>query len=148
MTTARRIAALLALVGAMPLLAGCVLLPDALDPPAPCSAFAACSQIQEVVVESATFSQSQAVPDFDSGTYLVTDPAALDDLEALVQRIRTDTVLVEGCPGGRTTELVMTTTQYDDIAITVDTCSDDPLAGQIDELVAGWHASGVATSAP
>jgi hypothetical protein len=150
----RTLAATVALAAGVLGLSGCVVLPEAPDPSMPCGALAVhplpqCSQSRGLESTSATFWQSQAVPGFDGGTYAVVDPAALDELDGVLgSSVTGDAVITGECDGGRTTELTVDSARLGTVTIVVDTCTDDPLAVALDELVARWHASGVAQPVP
>ncbi|SDH78506.1 hypothetical protein [Agrococcus jejuensis] len=135
-------------------LGGCVVTPDVIEPDVPCGAVAvhplpACTQMPMLAAESATYAQTQALPDFDSATYLVTDDAALAELDALLSsRVRGDVTILGDCDGGRTTELVVESATLGTVTVLVDTCTGDPLADDVDDPVSGWHDAGVGTPVP
>lgn len=133
-------------LAAVPLV-GCMPLPSAIVPPTPdtpCTSLAACSVVPSIDITSATLTQSQAVEDFDAGTYVMTDTAALERLSDILAayNIVSDATEVGDCDGGRTTVLTWTSVGSSG-TITVDTCSDSDLAADIDELAADWHESGL-----
>ncbi|GAA2171546.1 hypothetical protein GCM10009846_05720 [Agrococcus versicolor] len=150
----RTAAAVLAVAVAALGLSGCIALPEDPEPSMPCGALTThplprCSQVEVLGSTSATFWQSQAVPGFDGGTYVVTDPAAMHDLDdVLGTRVTGDAVVTGECDGGRTTELTVDTARLGTITVVVDTCTDEALASDVDDLVAQWHADGVAQPVP
>lgn len=143
----RRLAAIALAALATVALAGC--LPSPIDvvettPPAPCSSLMMCTQAPVATIESATVSQSQALPDFDSRTFVMTDATQLARLSDILlsHGVYGDATELGPCAGGRTTVLTWTA-QGQSNTVTVDTCSDADLAAEIDALVADWHASGL-----
>lgn len=136
-------------------LGGCVVTPDVVEPDVPCGAvsvapLAQCSQAPPVDIVQVVVSQSQALPDFDSTRYLQTDPAALDDLEAILgDRIPPGGITeTSDCAGQRTTVLEVQSTNAGDFTVTVDTCAEAPIADEIDDLASAWLATGALPPAP
>lgn len=136
-------------------LGGCVALPPEPTIDVPCGVVSVaplvqCSQTQPVDIEQVVVSQAQALPDFDSTRYLQTDPAALDDLEAILGNQIPPGGITETstCDGQRTTVLEVSSTNFGDFTVTVDTCAEAAIAGDIDELASVWLASGTLPPAP
>ena len=108
------------------------------------AAVAACSAPDTSPIVSATWEQSQALPDFDGGPGEVTDPAqlaalaeVLDDHDIEGQ----DVSIGESCPGSRSTDITYETEDGGEFHVSVDTCEDDEAAQAIDGLVSGWRTS-------
>lgn len=130
---------------------GCILPPDAGGTDMPCAALhPRCSIEQVLEIERAEASQSQAIPDFDTTTYLIDDPAELDRLEAII----TDAGVVgdyrssgESCPGSITTDVAYSTAEATH-TITIGTCSPSAFDEAVTELVSEWRRSGAFPAAP
>lgn len=157
-TTVRSTAVRLALVlGAAASLAltGCVVMPPDPGVDMPCGAVTVtplmeCSQVPSVEIVAVVVSQSQAVPDFDSTRYLQTDPAALQELEDILGNQIPPGGIHEtsDCTGQRTTVLEVDSTNVDDFTVTVDSCAEATIAGEIDALASAWLASDTLPPAP
>ncbi len=152
MTRRIRLLAAAPLAAAALALGGCVVTPDVVEPPAPCSAVAVhplaqCSQAYVLEVESVVVSQQQAVPDFDGTRYLVEDADELDRLEAILNPTH-PIATGEPCAGGRTTVLEITPVAGVPFVLETDTCGDDGTATQLDELASEWRESGAFPVAP
>lgn len=105
---------------------------------------ASCSVAPVTDLVEVEYSQSQALPDFDSSTYTVTDDAELDRLEQLLVEhgVVSSTSVTGGCDGGRSTLLTWTSVTSTTATISVDTCTDDAFAADLDDLVSEWHEVG------
>jgi pimeloyl-ACP methyl ester carboxylesterase len=134
---ARRLVSLV-LAASVALLAGCTPAPGPAPVPGP--------GIDEIV--AVDFRQSQAIENFDDAEYTQDDPAAIEELQALLAEHGIDPATWEGedtgCAGNRVTQV---TVRYaaaegeDALAaqFSVDSCSDDPFELDADELFTGWR---------
>lgn len=143
---------LLALLAAAPLLVGCV--PGVLGTPGPtpsetCSSGTSCTDAVTSGIINASFSQAQALPDFDSQTYVVTDGAALAELEQVLvdggvgQESYDNTASAEQLPGSLSTWV---TVDWQDgttssIAI-VSTDDGSDFETELVDLISAWRESG------
>lgn len=103
---------------------------------------------ETVLLESATYSQSQAIEGFDGSTYVVTEAEPLAELADVLADVDDDVTMVDGCAGGRTTTLDVERVDGVDFTVVVDTCDDDPFAQDVDDLVTRWRHDGVGAGIP
>lgn len=95
-------------------------------------------------IESFTFTQSKAVPNYDSATYTVTDADRIAALETILTTYDWQPGWThsgnDGCVGGTSTAIDIAF--VDDTTATIDTyqCqSDDPFVTELTDLVESWH---------
>lgn len=105
-----------------------------------------CSSQQPASPEltSVTFSQSKAVPDYDSDTYTVTDADQLAALEAVLDtydwKPGTSYPRDNACVGGTTTEIALVFADNSTATIHTYRCgSSDGLVDELTDLVSSWH---------
>ena len=97
-------------------------------------------------LEELTFSQSQAVPDFDEGSYRITEPGRLKELSDLLERdgIRSQSDISEGepgCTGGVSTTLDLELVDGSDEHLELYDCGDtgDAFIADTTALVSDWR---------
>lgn len=95
-------------------------------------------------VRVVTFSQQQAIPDFDDAVYQVDDPAERERLRDLLHRheVFDDVELRSDCDGSRITTVVWSDEHAVSHWLVVDSCLDDALSVEVTDLVDQWHARG------
>lgn len=101
-------------------------------------------------IDRAEVSQSQALPDFDTSTYVVTDAAELDRLAALLDEhgVRGDRgPSGEGCPGSLSTTVVVEVAGTER-TIVAGSCEPDAFETELAALVTEWRESGEHPVAP
>lgn len=96
-------------------------------------------------IESVTFSQSQALPDFDDGEYTQDDPAEVQKFVDLLETYDIDpggyqTPDTGGCAGGISSDV---TVEYEKLAaqFSIDGCAapDDTFEADATALLSGWR---------
>jgi len=97
-------------------------------------------------LEELTFSQSQAVPDFDDGSYRITEPGSLQELSDLLERdgIRSQSDIAEGepgCTGGVSTTLDLEFVDGNEENLELYDCGDpgDGFIADATALVSDWR---------
>lgn len=98
---------------------------------------------EALVIESARWQQSQAVPDFDSEPGEMTAAAELERLAEIIESHEDlrgeDVSLGEGCDGGRSTTVEYVTEGGDERSIRLEGCGGGAAADAIDDLVTEWR---------
>lgn len=95
-------------------------------------------------IASVEFRQSQAILDFDDGTYVQDDPAEVAQLVDLFREYDVDPASWQGqdtgCAGNRVTQVTLAYRDSDlATQFSVDSCSDDPFEQDADALFTRWR---------
>ncbi|MCH1882260.1 hypothetical protein [Agrococcus sp. ARC_14] len=130
---------------------GCVLPPHLDDPDMPCAALhPRCSVTPVADISRAEASQAQAIPDFDTATYVIEDAAELDRLEILL----TDAGILgdyrssgDACPGSITTDIAYVSAGATH-TLEIRTCEPTEFDEAVTDLASEWRTSGDFATAP
>lgn len=110
-------------------------------------ALSACSgspaEVREIT--SVSYSQSQALPDFDGSTHTTTDPADIADLTSVLKEYDvtgsySSARNTDGCTGALSTTVTYTT--VDDSEVTLDVegnCKETTFDNALGDLVSTWR---------
>ena len=98
---------------------------------------------EPTVITEATYWRYQAVEDFDTGEYTVTDPDQLAELAAILDShgVSGDVQSGEMCPGGITTNIEYSTADGQAM-LQVEGCERDEIGSEIAGLVTRWANAG------
>lgn len=94
-------------------------------------------------VTSIEFSQFQAIPDYDTNTYTVTDAAQIDALERILDEHNWTAEWLqsgESCHGSITTQLGITMDDGTLAQFEINNCDDsNEFVDELTDLVSSWH---------
>ncbi len=112
------------------------------------AALSACSGSPAEVptITSVSYSQSQALPNFDSSSHTTTDPADIADLTRVLQEFDVTGSYssdrnTDGCTGALSTMVVYTTADNSEVMLDVEgNCKATKFDAALGELVRSWRS--------